>query len=359
MIFRRALLREFAASASGVFLVLVAITLTTQFIRYLGQAASGSLAVDAVLAMLGFSALSHFPVLLSLTLFISVLMPLTRSYRDSEMIVWFTSGMSLLAWVRPVLIFATPIVLTIGLLSMFLSPWSVRLAEEYRAQLSSRDEVSGVAPGVFRESRHAERVFFVENIEGQSDQVGNVFVRSMQHQREGVMVAKRGYQEIAPNGDRFLVLLNGSRYEGPPGSAEFRVTKFERYAMRIEAYEAKRGLPTVKSLDTRDLLALQTRHAFGELSWRIGQPISALILTLLAIPLAFVNPRGGRSMNLLLALLVYVFYSNCMSVVQAWVVQERVGAFAGVAGLHLFMLLVLAVLLYWRVAVFSLRRGFR
>ncbi|RPI39796.1 MAG: LPS export ABC transporter permease LptF, partial [Betaproteobacteria bacterium] len=357
--FGRALLREFAQSASGVFLVLVAITLTTQFIRYLGQAASGSLAVDAVLAMLGFSALSHFPVLLSLTLFISVLMPLTRSYRDSEMIVWFTSGISLLAWIRPVLIFALPLVVTIGLLSLFLSPWSVRLAEEYRAQLNSRDEVSGVAPGVFRESRRAERVFFVENIEGEANQVGNVFVRSIQHQREGIMVAKRGYQETAPNGDRFLVLLNGSRYEGPPGSAEFRVTRFERYAMRIEAYEAKRGLPTVKSLDTDVLFRLQTRQAHGELAWRIGQPVSAFILTLLAIPLAFVNPRGGRSLNLVLALLVYVFYSNCMSVVQAWVVQGRVGALTGVLGLHVFMLLVLAVLLYWRIGAFSLRRKFR
>ncbi len=359
MIFRRALLREFASAALGVFLVLVAITLTTQFIRYLGQAASGSLAVDAVLAMLGFSALGYFPILLSLTLFISVLMPLTRSYRDSEMIVWFSSGMSLFAFLRPVMIFAAPLVITIGLLSVFLSPWSVRLADEYRVQLNARDEVSGVAPGVFRESRQAERVFFVENLEDEVNLVGNVFVRSMQHQREGVMVASRGYQETAPNGDRFLVLLNGSRYEGTPGSAEFRITRFERYAMRIEAYEAKRELPTVKSLSTPELLALNTRHAHGELSWRIGLPISALILALLAVPLAFVNPRGGRSMNLVFALLVYVLYSNCMSVVQAWVAQGRIGLGVAMFGLHALMLAVLAALLYWRVSVFSLRRKLR
>jgi lipopolysaccharide export system permease protein len=356
MIFRRALLREFASTALAVFVVLVAIALTTQFIRYLGQAASGTLAVDAVLAMLGFSALGYFPVLLSLTLFISVLMPLTRSYRDSEMIVWFSSGMSLVAWMRPVLIFAAPLVLTIMLLSVFLSPWSVRLAEEYRAQLNSRDDVSGVAPGVFRESHHAERVFFVENLEGEANLVGNVFVRSTQNQREGVMVARRGLQEVAPNGDRFLVLLNGSRYEGNPGSAEFRDTRFERYAMRIEAFEAKRELPTVKSLDTLDLFKLNTRPAQGELSWRFGLPLSALILSLLAIPLAFVNPRGGRSMNLMLALLVYVVYSNCMSMVQAWVVQGRVGIVTGMLGLHALMLVLLCLLLYWRVAVFSLRR---
>jgi len=359
MIFRRALLREFASSAAGVFVVLVAITLTTQFIRYLGQAASGTLAVDAVVAMLGFSALGYFPVLLSLTLFISVLMPLTRSYRDSEMVVWFSAGVSLLGWVRPLLMFAAPLVLTIALLSVFLSPWSVRLAEEYRAQLNSRDEVSGIAPGVFRESRHSERVFFVEQLEDGTNLVGNVFVRSVQHQREGVMVAQRGFQETASNGDKFLVLLNGSRYEGNPGTAEFRITRFERYAMRIEAYEAKRELPTVKSLDTAELLALDTRQAHGELAWRFGLPISALVLSLLAIPLAFVNPRGGRSMNLVLALLVYVIYSNCMSMVQAWVVQGRIGIAAGMVGVHALMLCLLTVLFFRRLSVFSLRRKFR
>lgn len=359
MIFRRTLLREFASSALGTFLVLVGITLTTQFIRYLGQAASGSLAVDAVLAMLGFSALSYFAVLLSLTLFISVLMTLTRSYRDSEMIVWFTSGMSLTAWIRPVLTFALPLVLTIALLSLFLTPWSVRLAQEYRAQLNSRDDVADVAPGVFRESRQAERVYFVEHTDSTSKLVGNVFVRSMQHQREGIMVANQGLQEVAENGDRFLVLLEGSRYEGTPGTLDYRIMRFERYAMRVEAYEAKRELPTAKSMGTLDLVQLGTRAARGELSWRIGLPVSALVLSLLAIPLAFVNPRGGRSVNLIFALLVYVVYSNCMSMVQAWVVQGRLSMPTAMAAVHGTMLVLLIALFLLRIRATSILRVFR
>ena len=359
MIFRQSLLREFGASALGVFVILLAITLTTQFIRFFGQAASGALVVDAVLAMLGFSALSHLSVLLSLTLFVSVLMTLTRSYRDSEMIVWFSSGVSLLRWVRPVLTFSLPMVVTIALLSLFLSPWAVRLAQDFRTQLDAREDVAGVAPGVFRESKHAERVFFVEQVDGDARVIANVFVRSTQHQREGIMVAKTGFQETAPNGDRFVVLLNGSRYEGTPGSADFRITNFERYAIRIEAFEAKRGTPTAKSSDTLELLRTPTRAAMGELSWRIGLPLSALILSLLAIPLAFVNPRGGRSVSLILALLVYVVYSNCMSMVQAWVTQGRIGVGTGFVGVHLVMLLALAMLFYRRLAVYPFWRWLR
>lgn len=356
MIFQRALRRELTQSALATFVVLLAITLTTQLIRFLGQAAGGSLAVEGVPAMLGFTALGSLSVLLSLTVFIAVLMTLTRSYRDSEMIVWFSSGMSLTAWVRPVLAFVAPLVLTIAVLSLVLSPWAARMVEELRAQLDSRDEVARVSPGVFRESRQNERVYFVEHGETDERVVSNIFVRSLQHQREGVMVARSGYQETAENGDRFLVLLDGRRYEGTPGSAEYRISRFERYAMRIEAYEAKRELPSAKSTDTLGLLALGTPQAMGELAWRLGQPLSALLLSVLAIPLAFVSPRGGRWLNLVFALLVYVTYSNCMSVAQAWIAQGRVEAAAGMAGVHGAMLLIALALFLRRITVFSLLR---
>ena len=122
MIFRHALLRELAATAAATLIVLLGIVITMQLIRLLGQAAGGVIASTGVVALLGFSMLNYLPVLLSLTLFIAVLMTLTRSYRDSEMVVWFSCGVSLTQWIRPVLLFATPLVLTIALLSLALSP---------------------------------------------------------------------------------------------------------------------------------------------------------------------------------------------------------------------------------------------
>ena len=162
MIFRRALLREFGNLALAVFATLFAITLTTQLVRLLGQAAIGDVLSEGVVALLAFSALNYLPVLLSLTLFITVLMTLSRSYRESEMVIWFGSGLSLLAWIRPVLLFAAPLVALTAVLSLFLSPWAIGRAEEYRRQMNLQDDVSRVSPGVFREAGSADRVFFVE-----------------------------------------------------------------------------------------------------------------------------------------------------------------------------------------------------
>src|SRR5438046_3992243 len=149
MIFHRALLREFAGLAGAVFMTLFAISLTTRLIRLLGQAAGGTLPSDAVIAFLGFFALGALPVLLSLTMFISVLLTLTRGWRDSEMVIWFASGLPLTAWLRPVMLFALPQIAVIAALSLFISPWAAQMAGQYSSQLETRDDVSRVPPGVF------------------------------------------------------------------------------------------------------------------------------------------------------------------------------------------------------------------
>src|SRR5882672_545753 len=193
MIFYRALLREFATLAGAVFMTLFAIALTTQLIRLLGKAAGGSIPTDAVLAFLGFFALGALPVLLSLTMFISVLMTLTRGWRDSEMVIWFGSGLSLTAWLKPVLIFALPQIAVITALSIFISPWAAQMGAQYVTRLDARDDVSRVSPGVFGETSNRERVFFVESVSGDASSVQNVFISSSHQSKSGVSMSRSGH----------------------------------------------------------------------------------------------------------------------------------------------------------------------
>lgn len=359
MIFNRAAQREFAQTAAGVFVALFAILVTTQLIRLLGKAAAGATPPEAVAALLGFAALGFLPVLLSLTLFIAVLLSLSRAYRDSEMAIWFSAGVPLTTWMRPVLRFALPVVVAIALLSLLLAPWALDKRVAYQSRMDQRDDVARVTPGAFNESARGDRVFFVESVpseENQQEGVRNVFINSMQHGRLGVVAAARGYTEVAENGDRFIVLTDGRRYENVAGSTEYRVMEFARYAMRIETVEAVGGEKSAKSLSTWELLQEPTLINKGELLWRIGVPLSALLLTLLAIPLSFVNPRAGRTNNLIFALLTYMIYNNLLSVSQAWVAQGRLSFGIGVWAVHALML-VLLVLLFWkRLSIVSRRR---
>jgi lipopolysaccharide export system permease protein len=346
MIFVRSTLREFTAAGIGVFLVLLVITFTTQLIRLLGIAASGGLPTDAVLVLLGFSALIYLPVLLSATLFLSVLLSLTRAYRDSEMVVWLSSGKGLMSWFGPALIFAAPVVLLVTLLSLYLTPWAIGKTEQYRYQMQNRDDVSAVTPGVFKESKNGERVFFVEKVSSDLTQVNNIFV---EERGRGVMVAKRGYTEVRQNGDRYLVTIAGRRYIGIPGQADYRIEYADRYELRIDHKEQTSFFPTQKSFSTRQLLQNPTAVNMSEFTWRVGLPVSALVLAFLAIPLSAVNPRTGRFFNVLVAIFLYMTYSNLISIVQAWVAKGTLNPMLGMVAVHAAMVLVLAALLYKRI----------
>ena len=346
MIFQRSLIREFSLIAIAVIAVLIAILLTQSLIKLLGQAARGDVQPEAVFGLIAFGILNYMPVLLGIAVFVAVLLALTRSYRDSEMTVWFTSGLSIAAWIRPVLQFALPVALICALLSLAVSPWSQAQSAEYLRLLASRDEVSSVTPGVFVESKSADRVFFVDKLSERDDVVNNVFVQSTQNNRLGVMVAQKGFIETAENGDRFVVLLNGRRYEGTPGTLDYRTVDFERYALRIEPKEAKRQAPRTSATPTIDLIAERRPEQIAELHWRIGLPLAVLIMGLLAIPLSVVNPRSGRSWNLLFAVLTYALYNNLLSIFQVWTAQGKLPGWVGLWPVHGTMVLILAYLFY-------------
>ena len=167
---------------------------------------------------------------------------------------------------------------------------------------------------------------------------------------KALIVAAKGIIEIARNGDRFLVLERGRRYEGTPGKLEYRTMEFDRYALRLESRaDQPIGERRAKTLTLMQLLSNPTPLNLGELMWRTGLPIVALLVALLAIPLAYVNPRVGRSVNLIIAVLIFASYLNVFNTVQAYVQQDRLAFRVGVWVVHAVVLLLILALFARRV----------
>lgn len=349
-LFRNALLREMTTTGSIALGALSAIILVTQVVRILGKAATGDILGAAVLPFLAFGYLHFLPVLLSLALFMGVFLTLTRFWQDSEMVIWSSAGLGPPAWLRGVLRFALPIALIIAFMSLVLIPWAAQKRADYERALSGRDEVSSLASGVFMESGRDNRVFFVESLDEAQGTARNLFIQSDQHGRTGIVVASEGRLTQKDNGDRFLILDQGRRYEGMPGMADYRVVEFERYSFRLEPAKVDQMASPPRQMSFLDLLRQPSPRNQAELVWRIGYPISALILALLAIPLSFFNPRAGRALNILLAMLTYTTYNNLIGVSEGWVSH---GHMSGIAALLLVHGTALAVL----AAAFWLRYG--
>lgn len=346
-LFNAALIREMSSMGGVALASLTGIVLVTLLVRILGRAAVDRIDDEAVFPFIGFGMLNLLPVLLSLALFLAVFLTMTRLWQDSEMVVWQGAGLGPLAWLSPVLRFALPITLLIALLSLLVIPWAAQKRSDFERVLASRDETSVISAGVFAEAGGGKRVFFVESLDTHSGRVRNIFIRSVQNGRDGVIVAQDGHVEVMDNGDRFLVLSKGRRYEGNPGAADYRMMAFERYAVRLDTVAVERQAKTPRTTSTAELLRDPSPANLAEWAWRLGYPISALLLALFAVPASHMNPRAGRSLNVIFALLVYTVYSNLIGLSETWIKQQKLSVLSSMLLVHGSMA-VLVAWLYWR-----------
>jgi lipopolysaccharide export system permease protein len=345
MIFERSLQRELAYTAGAVFMVLLTIMLTTMMIRIVGFAASGQVDPRDVLVLIGLTVIGYMAVMLIVTLFVSILFVLTRWYKDSEMVVWLASGVSLTRLIKPIALFSTPIFVLIVFFAFIGWPWSNAQSKLIRARFQQRDEVSLLAPGQFRESPTTNRVFFIQSMTPDQSHVENVFVTSTDNGKVSVIVSKTGHTETMKGGDRFVVLENGRRYDGQPGQPDFRIMEFQRYGVKIQSQPVV-SVPTASTTSTLGLLRHPTNDNLGELAWRCGLPLIAINLMLLGIPLAYQNPRRGRTINLVMAVLIYLTYSNLLNVVQSQIEQGKMSFAFGLVVLHI-VVFALVVFIFW------------
>lgn len=347
MLFKKALRRDLVNLAGVIFATLFTIMVTTTLIRLLGRAAGGSVDTGSVVPLIAFSSVNFLPVLLVLTLYMAVLVALSRAYRDSEMVIWFATGQSIVAWVRPVLSFAMPFVFLTALVALVVAPWAAHQTSLYQKRFEQREDVSQISPGQFRESASANRVFFVESVSDDQTVVRNVFVSQTDGERRTLVVSATGRIQTEANGDRFLVLEKGRRYDGLHGKPEYKLMEFERYGVRLDPKESALSEDSSKIKNTLELVFDPTARNLAELLWRISLPVSAIMLALLAIPISAVNPRIGRSINLIFALLLYVLYNNLVSLAQGWVAQGKLQFPVGLVIVHLGLGVVILGL-FWR-----------
>ena len=319
MLFQSSIRKELARSFGATLVVLITIVLTIVLIRTLGQASRGFISPQDVMLVMAYSALGRLPTLLTLSLFIAMVSTLSRMYRDSEMVVWFASGRGLAAFLGPLFRFAWPVLLVIALMALFVWPWSNQQTIEMRERYEQRGDLDRIAPGQFQESSSGNRVFFIDrDTEGQRAS-SNVFIASTEKSKSSITTAQKGRVEMV--GDvQMLILENGQRLENVVGQSALKISEFEEYGTRTgNATGLAVDNQQAKANSTRALVKAPTRGNLGELAWRLGLALAAINFVVLALALASVNPRAGRSSNLIFVLFAFVVYNNLINLGQNWI----------------------------------------
>lgn len=319
MLFQSSIRKELARAFGATLVVLITIVMTIVLIRTLGQASRGSISPQDVMLYMAYSGLGRLPTILTISLFIAMVSTLTRMYRDSEMVVWFTSGQGLAGFLRPLFHFAWPVLLVITLMALFVWPWTNQQTKDMQSRYQQRGDLDRITPGVFQESSSGNRVFFIDRDLAGEKASTNVFIAATEKGKSSITTAQSG--RIESRGDaRFLMLSNGQRLENDLEKSALKISDFKEYGVKTnDSGLLGESAPEAKLLSTRALIKDPTRSNLGELAWRLGLALSAFNFVFLAVALAKVNPRGGRSGNMMFVVLAFVVYNNLVNLGQSWI----------------------------------------
>lgn len=355
MLFHSSVRKELARSFGATLVVLATVVMTIMLIRVLGQASRGSVSPSDVLMVMGYTVLSQLPTILALSLFISIVGTLSRMYRDSEMVIWMSAGRGLGALLRPLLRFSWPILAAVAVLSLGTWPWANERIQEMRTRYERRGDIERVAPGQFQESAAGNRVFFIDKVTPDASTANNVFITASEHGQDIVTSARTG--RLATIGeDRFAILNDGQRLESDSHKPGLKISDFKEFGNRMgSAAQTSQDEIPARAISTLQLIQRPVPMNMAELGWRIGLVMAAFNFVVMALALSSVNPRAGRSGNLVFALFAFILYYNFLNLGQGWVMGGKIHLVGLLVALHGGVLAACLLLLAKRHAQWSWR----
>ncbi len=341
------------SSAGMTFACLLTVVITMALVRTLGNAASGQLEPKLVIPLIGFSTISSISTIVTLTAFLSVFIVLSRQCRDSEMIIWLSSGKNLKSFIPVVWKFSLPLIIITILTSLLVTPWARNQADELRQQSLSERKLSEIAPGTFTEFSDGKKIIFIEQTDTESSNLGLVFISIKQKNSDEIIVmASSGKLVFDSNQLPWIHLKSGSRTDIKSSLSlrKIRNTEFKNYKMRIDATpKSTTYKERVRSTSTFDLIERQTLSDLGELSFRFGTILLCLFLPFLSIPLASFETKQGRILHIFGAILIFIAFNNLLGIFQALIARNQLNLFFGLICLPSLILMITSFLFYLKM----------
>jgi len=354
-------------TAAAVSAVLLVIIMSGRFIRYLAQAAQGAIDPSVLLLIMGFKVPGFLQLILPLGLFLGILLAYGRLYLDSEMLVLSATGMSQQRLLAYTLVPALLVALLVGWLALSLTPQGAVRVTQILKEQDLLTEFDTLVPGRFQSIRGGTRVTYSETLDNKRGELGGVFISDRQVSRSNpgkssisLLMAQSGHQEVQADGNRYLILQNGYRYDGTPGQADYRVIQYDSYGVLLPQPEPVGGVAAKEEELPMSTLwgSANLRHQ-AELQWRLSIPLLVFVVTFLAVPLARVNPRQGRFLKLLPAILLYMGYLSLLIFMRGALYKGKLPPALGLWWVHAVFFALGLLLLYQERLTLALARALR
>lgn len=357
-------MRETLKSQLAILFILLLIFFCQKLVRILGAAADGEIPTNLVLSLLGLGVPEMAQLILPLSLFLGLLMTLGKLYTESEITVMHACGLSRAVLVKAALVLALFTGAVAAVNVMWAGPWSSRHQDQVLADAKANPGMAALAQGQFQQASDGNSVLFIEGVDGKN--FNNVFLAQLRpkgNARPSVVLADSGQLSQHKDGSQVVTLNSGTRFEGTAMLRDFRITDFQNYQAVI-GHQAVALDPTdTEQMNMRTLFNTDNPRASAELHWRLTLIFAVVMMALMVVPLSVVNPRQGRVLSMLPAMLLYLIFFLLQTTLRSNGAKGKLDPMIWMWAVNLLYLALAVVLNLWdtvpmrRVRARFTRRG--
>ncbi|MEC7596251.1 MAG: LPS export ABC transporter permease LptF [Pseudomonadota bacterium] len=327
-----------------------------QFILTVQDSVEEGIPFQELMPLVSFNMIRDLSLIMTLSLFLAIIITITQLYKNSEAIVMNSLGLSdkyFIAFIQPLVLLSFVIVF---FLTIYAVPWAKQQKNIIEEETRNASEFSFITEGEFEIFKEGSIVFYASESKAQNlvDQqnMEEIFIYALNDGNPVIVLASEAKKYInSENKSIYLQLKDGVRYHGIPSKENVKILDFNQYDIEIISGELKKSLAThtiIEGKSTIDLIKEGGRYAIAEFQWRLSQPISLLILSVMGVFFGKASPRGGKGVNLLIGVIVFMLYYNGLLVTKSAIELGQINPIIGLWGVHLFMVLLIFLLYRFR-----------
>ena len=332
--------------------LLILILTSHRFVDYLADAASGKIPGYLILNMLLMKMLALIPRLLPVAIFLSVILALARLSSDKELTIMAGSGLSSRFQMGTIFKFSVLFGFVVFMASFYLSPWAEQGVTFLKEKARLESDITGISAGRFKEFSNGDRVVYVKEVSNDRQSMQQVFLQIRDNNRLSLLSSDRArfkYDEIS--GNRYILFENGQRYVGTPGELDYQITEYQGYGVVIEEGEPETTAGKLEAIPTAKLFSTDSNGYRAEFQWRLAYVIAALLLPLLAVVLNRFSFGENRYVALIIGILIYLIYSNLLSISKTLVARDKLSPIIGLWWVHLLMIAAIVGLYFLQESI--------
>jgi len=327
-----------------------------QFVLTVQESISFGIPIKELMPLVGFNMLRDIPIILTLSLFLSIISTISQLYKNSEAVVMNSIGLgdrSFMNLIKPIVFFTFIIIFY---LTIFAVPWAKQQKSYTEDETVNASEFSFITEGKFESFKNGEIVFYASESKV-NDSVGEqnmeeIFIYALADEKPVIVLASEAKKYTnAKNNSIYLRLKNGTRYEGLPSNENINILNFEMYDLEIVSGDIQKSISSFSEIEEKNTIELLREggpKANAEIQWRISQPISLLILSIFGIFLGKTSPRTGKGVNLIIGVVIFMLYNNALLVAKNAIENGQLSPLIGMWSIHLLLLLILIIFYQFR-----------